>query len=134
MTVKALNPKQEKFCHAYIETSNATEAYRQAGYGPNATEKTQTENACRLLANSNVLARINALRAGHQKRHEITVDSLTAELNTDREMARKLEQPATAITATMGQAKLHGLLTEKVDLNASLSIHEILNRRNDANG
>ena len=35
--MKALTPKQERFCQAYIETGNASEAYRLACEAGNTT-------------------------------------------------------------------------------------------------
>lgn len=41
------------------------------------------------------------------------MDSLVDELMTDRDHARRINQPATAIAATMSAAKLAGLLIDK---------------------
>ena len=108
-----LTPKQEAFCLSYIETGNASEAHRSAGYGPNMSDKTRNEAASRLLADSKVLARVEALQAEHRKRHDVTVDGLTEELEQAR--AKAMTDPkgaGAAVTAIMGKAKLHGLSTE----------------------
>ena len=104
-----LTPKQEKFCIAYVETGNASEAHRMAGYGPRMSDKTRNEAASRLLANSKVVAMIAELKAGHVERHNITVDDLTNELIADRQLARDNNQSTAAISATMSIAKLLGL-------------------------
>lgn len=39
-----LTPKQKAFCDAYIETGNAAEAGRRAGYSPRTAEATGREN------------------------------------------------------------------------------------------
>jgi phage terminase small subunit len=75
-----LTPKQEAFALAYVETGNATEAYRRAGYSPNMSDKTATEAASRLLKNSNVIARVDELRQKVAERHNVTVDKIVREL------------------------------------------------------
>jgi phage terminase small subunit len=110
-----LTPKQEAFACAYIETGNASEAYRRAGYSPNMSDKTINEAACRLLRDSKVSARVVELQAAHLARHEITVDTIRDMLIEDRTFARDLQTPAAAISATLGLAKLYGHMTEKVD-------------------
>lgn len=57
-----LTPKQEAFVQAYLTTGNASEAYRLAGYSPNASPKTVNEAASRLLADSKINARLSTLR------------------------------------------------------------------------
>lgn len=54
--------KQETFISGYLETSNATEAYRRAYACDGMTEKTINECASRLLKNHKVAARVNQLR------------------------------------------------------------------------
>lgn len=105
-------PRRELFCQKYIELGIAYEAHRAAGYGPTMNDKTRTEAACRLLAKPAIQERLEELRIEHQARHGVTVDSLTSDLQDDRELARSKGQAAAAISATMGKAKLHGLLVD----------------------
>ncbi len=116
-----LTPKQEAFACAYVETGNASEAYRRAGHSLNAAPKTQTEAASRLLADSKVLARVEALQAEHAKRHNITVDSITAELEEAREAAMGSGQISAAVSAIMGKAKLAGLIVDKAEVKRTES-------------
>lgn len=51
-------------------------------------------------------------------RNRITVDSLLEELAIDRDLARRLDQPSAAITATMSQARLTGLLVDRKESGA----------------
>ena len=115
-----MTPKQEKFCTAYIECGSATEAHRLAGYGPRMTDKTRNEAASRLLANSKIVARISELRAAHVDRHNVTVDDLTDALIADRQMARRNDQSAAAISATMSIARLFGLADGHQKINFPL--------------
>lgn len=58
----ALTAKQEAFCLAYIETGNASEAYRRAYNCKNSKPSSINVNACKLLADTNVQQRVSALK------------------------------------------------------------------------
>ena len=109
-----LTPKQEKFCQVYIETGNASEAYRQAYNTAKMKPETVNRTAKQLLDNRKIAARLDELREEHAKRHEITVDTLVAELEEARKLAFETEKAAAAVQATMGKAKLLGLVVDKV--------------------
>jgi len=119
-----MTPKQETFCLAYIETGNASEAYRRAYDAENMKPETINRNAKALLDNNKIATRLDELQESHRERHDVTVDTLTVELVEDRELARKNEQASAAISAVMGKAKLHGLLTDKVQHSGSVSLSE----------
>lgn len=112
--VSGLTPKQEAFALAYVETSNASEAYRQCyDVKPDAKPEGIWVDACKLLATPKVALRVAQIQASHAKRHEITVDKLTEMLKEDRELARTGGEPAAAIKAVEVLAKLHGHMVEK---------------------
>ena len=71
---------------------------------------TVNRKAKELLDNGKIAARIEGLQAAARERHEVTVDSLTADLEDDRKLAHKANQAGAAVSATLGKAKLHGLL------------------------
>lgn len=108
-----LTPKQEKFCQVYIETGNASEAYRQAYSFENMKESTINREAKKILDNPKVSPRIKELQKIHQERHNVTVDSLTKEYEDARGIAKGEKQGSAMVSATTGKAKLHGLMTEK---------------------
>ncbi len=112
-----LTPKQEKFCQVYIETGNASEAYRQSYNTAKMKPETVNRTAKQLLDNSKIAARLDELREEHAKRHEITVDTLVAELEEARKLAFETDKAAAAVQATMGKAKLLGLVVEKQETN-----------------
>lgn len=114
-----MTPKREAFAMAYVETGNASEAYRRAGYSQNASAKTINEEASRLLANPKVSARVDELKAGHAERHGVTVEQISQMLQEDRAFAKECGTPAAAVSATMGLAKLYGHLTDRVDARVS---------------
>ena len=108
-----LTPKQEKFCQVYIETGNASEAYRQAYNTEKMKPESVNSKGYQLLQQVQITARLDELRAEHKKRHEITVDTLVAELEEARKLAFETDKAAAAVQATMGKAKLLGLVVEK---------------------
>ncbi len=104
-----LTPKQEAFAIAYIETGNASEAYRLAYDAGNMKPDSVNRKAKELLDNGKITARIAKLQAVAVERHNITVDDLLIELQEAWEVARQSLNPAAMISATMGKAKLLGL-------------------------
>ena len=57
------------------------------------------------------------MQEANAQRHNVTIDSITAQLDEDRALARNEKQASAAITATMGKAKLHGLVSDKLALS-----------------
>lgn len=109
-----LTAKQERFAQAIVEGMNHTDAFRDA-YGTAHKAKLNTiyRRAHEVLNNPKVSARIAELRERACKRHDVTVDSLTIELEEARALARETKTPAAMVSASMGKAKLHGHGVEK---------------------
>ena len=99
----------------YVETGNASEAYRQAYNCENMKEATINRNAKMMIDDNKISTRIKELKSGHVKRHELTIDDLVKQLEEARQVALTLENPqcSAAISATMGTAKLLGLIVDK---------------------
>lgn len=114
-----LTPKQENFCLAYLETGNASEAYRRAYDAESMSEQVVWKEASKLLDNPKVAVRLDELREPILKRHAITVDDLLAELEEARRLALETEAPAPAVSATMGKAKLLGLDKQVIEHNGA---------------
>ncbi|RMO68232.1 hypothetical protein ALQ35_03869 [Pseudomonas fluorescens] len=110
--------KMEKFCLAYVETANAAESYRIAYNTENMATATIGREGYNTLQKPQVQARLEELRKKVMERHEITVDTLLAELEEARKAALGAETPQTsaAVSATMGKAKLLGLDKKIVEL------------------
>lgn len=125
-----LTQKQENFCLAYIETGNASEAYRSAYNAENMKSETIHVKACELLKKGNVAVRLDELRTKAIKRNEITVDDLVKELERARiaALAAGTVQASAAISATMGKAKLLGFGIEKVDLTVDIRLADAIAR------
>lgn len=114
----SLTHKQEKFCQAYIETGNASEAYRTAYAADKMKPEAIHVNASKLLDNAKVALRVSELQGEIKQRHNVTVDSLLAELEEARQKALNAETPqsSAAVAATMGKAKLTGLDKQIVEV------------------
>jgi len=126
----SLTIKQEKFCMVYVETGNASEAYRQAYNAENMKEASINVNASKLIADAKIALRIKELKSGHTKRHELTIDDLVEQLEEARKVALALENPqcSAAISATMGTAKLLGLVVDKTDIKLT-NVKELTNEQ-----
>ena len=107
--------KELQFAIAYIETGNAAEAYRLA-YDTRGNDATARRNAFTVLHRLRVTAEIKRLQAEHCERHKVTVDRLTEDLEAARQLALQNKSPSAAVAATMGKARLHGLLVDKQEL------------------
>ena len=126
--MKPLTPKMEKFAMLFVETGNACEAYRQS-YNTKGSLATIKVKASQLCARDNIRITIDKLRAENRKRHAVTVESLTIELEEARALAKAEGQGAAMVAASNGKAKLHGLLIDKTEVK-SLSLVEVLNAAN----
>lgn len=116
-----LTAKQEAFCLAYIETNNASKAYRAAYNTSRMKPDTITNNAYKLTQDNDIATRLKQLREPIMQRHNVTVDSLVVELEQARQAALSAETPqsSAAVAATMGKAKLCGLDKQVLDLMSS---------------
>lgn len=97
------NPKHEAFAQYLFERKPQGEAYAEAGF-------TANKSAASKLANSTKLqARFRELQERAMKRHDVTIDTLTEELNEAKALARRTRNPAALTGAIMATAKLHSL-------------------------
>ncbi|PQA72210.1 terminase small subunit [Brucella oryzae] len=119
----SLTPKQEAFARAYVETGNASEAYRMA-YEVKPTTKPETVwvKASELLANGKVTVRVQELQGKAAQKVAVTVESLATELEEARQIAITEKQSSAAVSATMGKAKLFGLGTENRKISGTLQV------------
>lgn len=119
-----LTLKQENFCQKFIELGSLSEAYMQCyDVSPNTLYKTVQEMASRLAAEPKIVARVKEIRNLQLKRHFVTVESITDELEEARSLAMQIEAPSAAVTASMGKAKLHGLINEKPETQVNVQVN-----------
>lgn len=111
--ITGLTPQQEEFAAGLAAGMSNRAAYVSAY--PRAANWSKTAlypRASRLAADSNVMARVRELQRPVRERHQIDIERITVQLLEDREFARATRNAGAAVTATMGLAKLHGLLVE----------------------
>ena len=105
------NPKHELFCQYLALGKTATEAYELAGYKPSRS------NASVLRAKQNISDRLAEILQESEKtvldQIEYTRDALLSELEEARKLALKRGQPSAAVQATMGKAKILGLIIDR---------------------
>ena len=114
--LNGLTLDQERFCLAYIDTGKAKEAWVQA-YGSNPARKDL--NA--LMSNPNVIKRVtmlyNQFMSVMQQSCQVDIDMLVRELEQARQLALSEREASAAIAATMGKAKLHGLMVDRKEIS-----------------
>jgi hypothetical protein len=101
------NARWERFAQELAKGKTQDEAYKLAGYKPNAG------NASRLKGNDKIADRVREILGKVAKKTEVTIETIAAQLDEDRSLAHAAEQAGAAVSATLGKAKLYGLLAEK---------------------
>jgi phage terminase small subunit len=101
------NARHELFAQKIAQGMTATAAYAAAGY------RKHDGNAATLRGNQRICARIDEILSEAAAHVEVTVKSIVFQLDEDREFARLHRQPSAAIAATMGKAKVVGLLNPR---------------------
>lgn len=109
-----LSPKQEAFAQAIVTGVSQADAYRTAyNVGKSTKPETVIQMASRIMADRNVAARVDALRAPVAKKAQITLESHLDDLMRLRNMAVKEKQYSAAITAEVARGKASGVHVEK---------------------
>lgn len=119
-----LTVKQTDFCLFYIETGNASEAYRRAYEADGMKPETINRKAAELMNNGKITARIGELQAEHRQTHNITVNDLLNELEEARKIAKENKQAGAMTQATMGKAKLLGLDKQTLEIMGALNVEQ----------
>ena len=78
---KSLTVKQENFCNYYIESGNASGAYRRAYSCENMKDVTVNRKATELMSNGLVSARVRVLQEEQKEKSDITKDRILRELS-----------------------------------------------------
>jgi len=109
-----LTKKQEDFCLAYMETGNATEAYRRAYSTSGMKPPTINVRAKELLDNSKIAVRLEELRAPAIQRAQLTLEEHLRELAELRELAKQKGDYGAATTAETNRGKASGLYVTRL--------------------
>ena len=115
-----LTPKQEAFAQAVVSGLSQSDAYR-AAYNVREGTKSETINqaASRIMADSNVSARVAELRKPVVEAVKITLASHLQRLEELSSGAEQAGQYSAAISAEIARGKASGLYTEKVEANVT---------------
>lgn len=111
-----LTPKQEAFCLAYIETGNASEAYRRSYSASRMKPEVLHVRAHEVLHDSKVQVRVAELRAQAAESAKITLEQHLEDLKVLRDAALRAEKYGPAVTAEVARGKALGFYSEKVEL------------------
>lgn len=109
----SLTIKQETFCQRYIETGNASEAYRQAYDAAGMKPASINRKAKELLDNGKIAARLAELRKPAADAAQVTLEGHLKRLHDLSAAAEKAGQMSAAITAEIARGKASGVHVEK---------------------
>ena len=119
-----LTPKQEAFCLAYLETGNASEAYRRSYDAENMKPETVNRSAKELIDNHKITARLDELRAPVVEEAKVSLALHLSDLKRLRDSAEASENFNAAISAEVNRGKASGLYVTKMDVTVNLSLAE----------
>lgn len=133
---KKLTQKQENFINVYLETGNASEAYRKAYDATKMSESSIGREAFSLIDNPKISSEIAARREKAAQKCLITVHDLVNELEEARIAALSAETPqaSAATAATMGKAKLLGLDKQIIEQTVTATVEGSMNLNHEIPG
>ena len=111
-----LTPKQEAFALAYLETGNASEAYRRAYDAEGMKPESINRKAKELIDSGKIAARVEELRAPVREAAQITLKQHLDDLKRLRDLAEASEKYGPAIQAEVARGKASGLYVEKTEV------------------
>ena len=113
-TEKTLDPREELFCSNYTSIGTPTFSRKEASaLAAGFSEKSARNTATDLLRKPEVQQRIAELNAENLSRNGITVDSVLANLEHDRVLAREKGDVASAIRATELTGKFLAMFVDR---------------------
>lgn len=122
MKAGELTQKQENFCLAYIETGNASEAYRKAYNADGMKPETVNVKASQLLRQDKIRIRLEELRKPVTVSAQLTLGQHLSDLEKLRELARKEGKYGPAVQAEIARGKAAGLYVERSQIDGDIKI------------
>ncbi|WP_348628859.1 terminase small subunit [Mesorhizobium sp. M1E.F.Ca.ET.063.01.1.1] len=110
------NQRHERFAQGLAKGLSGKAAYVEAGY--RSTGNAAEVGAAKLVRNGKIEARIAELQARQVRRLDVTVESIVAELEEARGAALAHKQLAAAVAASLGKAKLLGLIVDRAEVES----------------
>lgn len=114
-----LTPKQEAFALAYVETGNASEAYRRSYNAGNMKPEVVANKASALLKKGDVRVMVEQLQG---KAADAAVVTLEGHLKRLHDLSTKAESEgkyAAAVAAEISRGKAAGLYVDKTELTGA---------------
>lgn len=111
-----LTRKQENFYSAYLKCRNPMIAYRQAYDAKGMSDAACAVEGNKLLKHPIIAQRLARATEKAVERAALTVESVIAELEEARQMAIQKENPSAMAQASMGKAKVGGLIVERAEV------------------
>ncbi len=120
--MRRLTQKQENFCLAYIETGNASEAYRRAYDTEKMKPETVNNKAHALLKKGEIRARLEELRRPVTESAQVTLAQHLSKLEELRDRAAEEGKYGPAIQAEIARGKAAGLYVERSRIDGDIRI------------
>lgn len=114
-----LTAKQEKFCQGVAKGLTYSDAYREAYDAGKMKAEVIQNKASDLMKRDDIRVRVDELRKRALKRYDLTVDDIISELEEAREVAKETKTSAAMVSASMGKAKLLGMVVDNVSARIS---------------
>ena len=121
-----MTPKQADFVRWYFELGNASEAYRRA-YNSTGKPNTLHRKANDLLKHPVIKAEVQTMQEQARERNQVTIDNVVDELEEARQVAKQSGNAAAMVSATLGKAKVLGLVVDKQETNTKILTPPVFN-------
>ena len=121
-----MTPKQADFVRWYFELGNASEAYKRA-YNSHAKPNTLHRKANDLLKHPVIKAEVQTMQAQARERNQVTIDKVVDELEEARQIAKQSGNASAMVSATLGKAKVLGLVVDKQETNTKILTPPVFN-------
>jgi hypothetical protein len=120
-----LTPKQHSFALAYIENGNASESYRLAYCTDNMKERNIHQLASRLRRHPKIQEFIKLHHEQLNRHHTFSLIEASTLLEETRIQAQEKGDLELVRKCIMDQARLHGLLVERKEVNTHTTTSHI---------
>jgi phage terminase small subunit len=127
-----LTPKQEKFCQNIVKGMSQADAYRDAYNTENQKDETIWSNACRLMNDSKVIARVKELTEITVKDIKYEIEDCFRETDEILQLAKMTENLQIMLKAVEQKGKLKGLFKDK-DTNVNVNVSVMPDVKIDGN-
>jgi phage terminase small subunit len=120
-----MTPKQEAFVLAYLESGNASEAYRRAYSAENMKDSSVRVQAAKMLASPNIALRVEQIRKPAVDAAQMTLEQHLRDLQELRDKAKEEGKYSAAVTAEVARGKVAGFYVEKVEQVGPLVVNVV---------